>query len=87
MICQFGVPRELVANNGTQFQNKKLKELCDIYHIKLNFASMSYPQSKGQAEATNKVILNNIRKNLEEEDGQRNYQGCYGHIGPQKDIL
>ena len=30
LICQFGVPRELVADNGTQFQNNKLKELCDI---------------------------------------------------------
>ena len=66
LICQFGVPRELVAENGSQFQNNKLKELCDTYHIKLNFASVSYLQSNGQAEATNKVILNIIKKSLEQ---------------------
>ena len=43
LICQFGIPRELVVENGTQFQNNKLKELSDTYHIKLNFASVSYP--------------------------------------------
>ena len=66
LICQFGVPRELVADNGTQFQNSKLKKLCDTYHIKLNFAFVSYPQSNGKAEATNKAILNIIKKNLEQ---------------------
>ena len=29
-IYQFGVPRELVADNGTQFQNNKLKELMTL---------------------------------------------------------
>ena len=43
LIYQFGVSKELVADNGTQFQNSKLKELCDTYHIKLNFTSVSYP--------------------------------------------
>ena len=70
LICQFGVPRELVANNGTQFQNNKLKELCDTYHIKLNFAFVLYPQSNGQLEATNMAILNIIKKNLEQNKGK-----------------
>ena len=69
MICQFGIPRELVADNGTQLQNNKLKEVCDAYQIKLNFAFVSYPQSNGQAEATNKAILNIITKNLEQSKG------------------
>ena len=70
LIYQFGVPRELVADNGTQFQNNKLKELCHTYHIKLNFASVSYPQSNGQAEATNKAILSIIKKSLEQNKGK-----------------
>ena len=65
-----GVPRELVADNGTQFQNNKLKELCDTYHMKFNFAFVSYPQSNGQAKATNKVILNIIKKILEQSKGK-----------------
>ena len=59
-----------MADNGTQFQNSKLKELCDTYHIRLNFASMLYPHSNGQAEAINKAILNIIKKNLEQSKGK-----------------
>ena len=66
LICQFGVPRELEADNGTQFQNSKLKELYDTYNIILNFAYIPYPQSNGQEEAANKAILNITKKNLEQ---------------------
>ena len=59
-----------MADNGTQFQNSKLKEFCDTYHIKLNFVSVSYPQINGQAEATNKAILNIIKKSLEQSKGK-----------------
>ena len=59
-----------MADNGTQFQNSKLKELCDTYHIKLNFSSVSYMQSNGQEEATNKAILNIIKKSLEQSKGK-----------------
>ena len=59
-----------MADNGTRFQNNKLRDLCDTYHIKLNFASVSYPQSNGQAEATNKVILSIIKKSLEQSKGK-----------------
>ena len=70
LIFQFGVPRELVVDNGSQFQNSKLKEFCGTYHIKLNFASVSYSQSNGQAEAINKAILNIIKKSLEQSKGK-----------------
>ena len=43
LICQFGIPRELVADNGTQLQNNKLKAFCDTYSVRLNFSSVSYP--------------------------------------------
>ena len=47
-----------------------MKELCDTYHIKLNFAFVSYSQSNGQAEATNKAILSIIKKSLEQSKGK-----------------
>ena len=59
-----------MTDNGTQFHNKKLKELCDTYHIKLNFASVSYPQSNGQAKVINKAILSIIKKSLEQSKGK-----------------
>ena len=56
LICHFGVPRELVADNGTQFQNNKLKELCDTYHIKLNFTSISYRKAMVKQEPQIKLF-------------------------------
>ena len=52
------------------FQNVKLKKLCDMYGIKLKFGSMIYPQANGQAEASNKPIFQNIKKNIEESNGK-----------------
>ncbi|XP_062074931.1 uncharacterized protein LOC133778936 [Humulus lupulus] len=69
IICQFGIPWEIVADNGTPFQNARVQELCDTYKIKLSFASVTYPQGNGQAEASNKVIFANIKKNLEYKKG------------------
>ena len=69
IICQFGIPWEIVVDNGTPFQNAKVQELCDTYKIKLSFASVTYPQGNGQAEASNKVIFANIKKNLEDKKG------------------
>ena len=36
----------------------------------MNFAFVSYPQSNGQAEATNKAILNIIKNSLEQSKGK-----------------
>ncbi|XP_062088807.1 uncharacterized protein LOC133795372 [Humulus lupulus] len=69
IICQFGIPWEKFVDNGTPFQNAKVQELCDTYKIKLSFASVTYPQGNGQAEASNKVIFANIKKNLEDKKG------------------
>ncbi|XP_062100745.1 uncharacterized protein LOC133806667 [Humulus lupulus] len=69
IICRFGIPWEIVVENGTLFQNAKVQELYDTYKIKLSFASVTYPQGNGQAEASNKVIFANIKKNLEDKKG------------------
>ncbi|XP_062102879.1 uncharacterized protein LOC133813860 [Humulus lupulus] len=74
IICQFGIPWEIVVDNGTPFQNAKVQELCDTYKIKLSFASVTYPQGNGQAEASNKVIFANIKKNLEDKKGAWAYE-------------
>ncbi|XP_062101025.1 uncharacterized protein LOC133806947 [Humulus lupulus] len=89
IIYQFGIPWEIVVDNGTPFQNAKVQELCDTYKIKLSFTSVTYPQGNGQAEASKKFIFANIKKTwkIKKEPGQKNYQRCYGPIGQQKGHL
>jgi hypothetical protein len=43
VICRFGVPRILITNNGTQFDNQKMREQCEKLRIDHKFSSISHP--------------------------------------------
>ncbi|RDX77342.1 Tf2-6, partial [Mucuna pruriens] len=70
IVCRFGIPAEIVSDNGTQFASKATTEFCQNLKIKQVFTSVEHPQSNGQAEAPNKVILRGLRKRLEEAKGR-----------------
>ena len=56
-ICtHFGVPREIVIDQGTQFTSKLVKKLVDQYKIKHWKSTPDHPQANGQVESKNKVI-------------------------------
>jgi transposase InsO family protein len=44
-------------NNGTQFTVREFKNFCADSGIKINNASVSHPQSNGQVECSNGMIL------------------------------
>ncbi|RDX93759.1 Pol polyprotein, partial [Mucuna pruriens] len=56
VICRFGIPTEIVSDNGTQFASRATTEFCEGLRIKQIFTSVEHPQSIGQAEAANKVL-------------------------------
>jgi len=56
IICQFGIPTQIITDNGKKFKNKKVLALCKAYHIRISFSTPYYPQGNGQAVATNKTI-------------------------------
>ncbi|RDY05175.1 Retrovirus-related Pol polyprotein from transposon 17.6, partial [Mucuna pruriens] len=70
IICRFGLPAILVSDNGTQFASKITTEFCQELGIKQVFTSVEHPQTNGQAEAANKVILRGLRRRLEEAKGR-----------------
>ncbi|RDX92426.1 hypothetical protein CR513_25443, partial [Mucuna pruriens] len=70
IICRFGLPAEIVSDNGTQFASKTTTEFCKELGIKQIFMSVEHPQSNGQVEAANKVILKGLRRRLEEAKGR-----------------
>ena len=69
LICRFGMPKFLVMDNGTQFNNAKVESFAEMYGIKINFSPVYHPQANGMAEATNKLIVGNLRRNLEDRRG------------------
>ncbi|CAL0314908.1 unnamed protein product [Lupinus luteus] len=69
IITRFGIPATIVTDNGTQFADRRFQELLSGLHIKQRFTSVEHPQTNGQAEAANKVILKGIKKRLDESKG------------------
>ncbi|KAJ9564196.1 hypothetical protein OSB04_000162 [Centaurea solstitialis] len=67
---RFGVPSEIMCDNGSQFISEKTRKFCDERGIMLITSTPRYPQSNGLAESSNKVIINSIRKRLKEAKGK-----------------
>ncbi|KAJ9551982.1 hypothetical protein OSB04_016027 [Centaurea solstitialis] len=70
IIYRFGVPSEIMCDNGAQFISEKTRKFCDERGIKLITSTPRYPQSNGLAESSNKIIVNNLRKRLKEAKGR-----------------
>ncbi|XP_057456689.1 uncharacterized protein LOC130747692 [Lotus japonicus] len=49
--------------------SRKVRDFCAEMRIENRFASVEHPQSNGQVEAANKVILNGVKKRLGEAKG------------------
>ena len=60
----------VISNNGTQFESRLFTGFCSDLGIKNFFFSPAYPQSNGQVEVSNKVILDGIKKRLEDAKGR-----------------
>nr|XP_009792365.1 PREDICTED: uncharacterized protein LOC104239435 [Nicotiana sylvestris] len=69
IICHFGIPKEISCDNGPQFIGKKMTEFFKKWHIKRILSTPYHPAGNGQAEFSNKIILNILKKKLEDAKG------------------
>ncbi|XP_071695749.1 uncharacterized protein [Rutidosis leptorrhynchoides] len=60
----FGIPNEIVSDNGTQFEGNPFSDWCQELNIKQTFTSVSHPQANGQCEVTNRDIILGITARL-----------------------
>ena len=70
IITRFGVPKSLVSDNGLQFDSRAFCKFCSNLDIKKKYSIPTYPQSNGQAKATNNAIVNGLKKRLEGTKGR-----------------
>ncbi|GKV41128.1 hypothetical protein SLEP1_g48700 [Rubroshorea leprosula] len=66
IICRYGIPNQIVVDNGTQFNCTSFRDFCSSYGIKLQFTSVYHPESNGMVEFVNKCILEGIKPRLEQ---------------------
>ena len=70
IVTQFKVPHTLISNNGLQFDSKSFKRYyCDL-GITNRYSTLVYLQGNGQAETVNKVIVNGLKKRLDDAKGR-----------------
>jgi len=65
IVCRFGVPRGLISDNSTQFASLQMSKLCVEVGIKQVFASVEHPQTNGQVESANRILLRGLKQRLE----------------------
>ncbi|KAL6328496.1 hypothetical protein AAG906_038691 [Vitis piasezkii] len=78
IACRFGIPQTIIADNGPQFDSSTFKTFCSELNIKNLYYTPRYPQSDGQAEATNKTLLSALKKRLEKAKGNTPFALAYG---------
>lgn len=70
IVTRFGVPQVLISDNGLQFDSKAVRRYCCELGITNRYSTPTYPQGNGQAEASNKVIVNGLKKRLDDAKGR-----------------
>jgi transposase InsO family protein len=64
IIHRFGVPNSIITDNGSQFTGRKFLELCDKNHIRVDWAAVAHPQTNGQVERANGMILQGLKPRI-----------------------
>ena len=70
IVTRFGVPHVLISDNGLQFDSKMFRRYCSEVGIANRYSTPAYPQGNEQAEAVNKVIVNGLKKMLDDAKGK-----------------
>ena len=64
------MPEVLISDNGLQFDSKAFQWYCSKLGITNRYSTPSYLQGNGQAKATNKSIVNGLKRRLDNSKGQ-----------------
>nr|XP_020170982.1 uncharacterized protein K02A2.6-like [Aegilops tauschii subsp. strangulata] len=61
IAVRYGMPNSIIMDNGTNFAKAALAQYCSVFGIRLDLASVAHPQSNGQVEQANGLILSGIK--------------------------
>ena len=70
IVCRFGIPKSIVSDNGPRFDSRVYRDFYQELKIRNLYSTPRYPQSNGQAEASNKALLNALKKRLDSAKGK-----------------
>ena len=61
LFCPYSTPRVLLSDNGAEFRNALLDEICQQFNIKQTFTVTYHPSSNGLVERANRKVLDVLR--------------------------
>jgi transposase InsO family protein len=64
IIHRFKVPNSIITDIRSQFTDRKFLEFCDKYHISMDWAAVAHPQTNGQVERANDMILQGLKPRI-----------------------
>ena len=70
IVTRFGVSCTLFLDNDLQFDSKSFRRYCCDLGITNMYSTLAYHQGNGQAETVNKVIVNGLKKRLDDVKGK-----------------
>ena len=70
IIYRFGIPQSIITDNVLQFDSKVYRNFYHELKIRNLYSTPQYPQSNGQAEASNKTLLTILKKCLHSARGK-----------------
>jgi len=75
-FSRFGLPRQLHSDQGSNFENKLVAELCSIAGINITRTTPFHPRSDDQTERANRTILQMLRASI---DAQPEYYNTWSN--------
>ncbi|GKF64545.1 reverse transcriptase domain-containing protein, partial [Tanacetum coccineum] len=74
----FGLPGEIISDNGKQFQDNSFKDWCEKLCFRQHFASVKHPQTNGLVERANCSLGKGIKARLDER--RKNWMEELPHV-------
>ncbi|GJV68887.1 reverse transcriptase domain-containing protein [Tanacetum coccineum] len=65
IVCKFGLPGEIISDNGKQFRDNPFKDWCEKLCIRQHFASVKHLQTNGLVERANHSQEEGIKARLD----------------------
>lgn len=64
VVHRYSVPHNIITGNGSNYTADEVKTWCGNMGIKVDYASVYHPQTNGQVERANGLIMSGIKPRL-----------------------